>query len=64
VDAIITLNTRDFPQESLSQFGIERLTPDQFTYRFSRMVPKFVALVRAAEESKMDDPGRSSSFSG
>lgn len=30
VDAIITLNTRDFPLKSLSEFGIERLTPDQF----------------------------------
>jgi len=30
VDAIITLNIRDFPLGSLTQFGIDRLTPDQF----------------------------------
>ncbi|HXB75382.1 MAG TPA: hypothetical protein VNY05_44530 [Candidatus Acidoferrales bacterium] len=94
VDAIITLNTRDFPLKSLSEFGIERLTPDQFLVHqwhldpglvrrrvveqvieckkdmkthlslFERMVPKFAALVRSAEESKMDDPRESSSFRG
>ena len=30
VDAIVTLNARDFPVEHLQRFGIERLTPDEF----------------------------------
>jgi|SRR5947209_10338598 len=94
VDAIVTLNRRDFPLETLNAFGIDRLTPDQFLIHqwhldptlvrkrvveqvieckkdmvthlalLERMVPKFVGLVRAAQESRMDDPGESSSFSG
>jgi predicted nucleic acid-binding protein len=30
VDAIVTLNKRDFPLECLRSFGVERLTPDEF----------------------------------
>ena len=30
VDAIVTLNKRDFPLDCLSTFGVERLTPDEF----------------------------------
>jgi hypothetical protein len=29
-DAILTLNRRDFPQECLAQYDIERMSPDQF----------------------------------
>jgi predicted nucleic acid-binding protein len=36
VDAIVTLNTRDFSVEHLQRFGIERLTPDDFlTHQWS-----------------------------
>jgi len=94
VDAIVTLNIRDFPINSLSNFGIERLTPDEFLIHqwyldpslvrrrvveqvieckkdmdghlrlLGRMVPKFVDLVRTAEESNMGDPGGSGSSEG
>ncbi len=32
VDAIVTLNKRDFPLECLRRFGVERLTPDEFLF--------------------------------
>lgn len=30
VDAIVTLNKRDFPIDCMGTFGVERLTPDEF----------------------------------
>jgi predicted nucleic acid-binding protein len=41
-DAIVTLNSRHFPPECLRQFGIERLTPDQFLTHQWRLDPEVV----------------------
>jgi hypothetical protein len=44
VDAIVTLNIRDFPLNCLSAYGVERLTPDEFLVHQWHLDP---ALVRS-----------------
>lgn len=50
-DAILTSNSRDFPEAALAPHGIERLTPDSFLMREFELVPELVAeKVRAQAE--------------
>jgi hypothetical protein len=50
VDAIVTLNSRDFPSEILRKFGIRRLTPDEFLVDQWRLDPILVRR-RVAEQA-------------
>ncbi len=45
-DVIVTFNTRDFPPQALSPFGIEAITPDAFAIR---LLPSGIVLTAAAE---------------
>lgn len=52
-DAILTSNSKDFPLQCLDQFGIEKLTPDQFLLHQWHLDSRIVAkkLREQAEET-------------
>jgi hypothetical protein len=50
VDAILTLNIRDFPLNCLNTFGVERLTPDEFLVHQWHLDPGLVSS-RVAEQA-------------
>jgi len=56
VDAIVTVNCRDFPRELLDTFGIERLTPDEFLVHQLHLDPEAIKthLLEEIAEYKLD----------
>ncbi|MEM6965338.1 MAG: PIN domain-containing protein [Bacteroidota bacterium] len=50
-DAIITFNTKDFPDKYVNQFNIEIYNPDKFLILLNRLSPQ---LVKKAFENQLD----------
>ena len=55
-DAIVTLNLKDFPEESLRQYGIEVIHPDDFILYQIDMAPTSCCLAFQAQRAALKNP--------
>jgi predicted nucleic acid-binding protein len=55
-DVIVTLNLRDFPSKTLSQFGIEPQHPDEFILRWLDLAPGIVAAAARDHWESLKNP--------
>lgn len=53
---IVTMNIRDFPQETLGPFGIEAQHPDDFVLQFAKHSPGAVILAAKEHRNSLKNP--------
>lgn len=55
-NAIVTTNLKDFPEESLSQYGIEAIHPDDFVYYQIDLAPAIACAAIKKQRQSLKNP--------